>query len=309
MESSADQVRAFLLALAFHVALIALIWWSASWVLAPKDSAAAGEPIQATLQVSAADLRRARAAIKAAPEPKPLPPAETPATPPPQPIPEPSPQTSDTPVQMTPQAPQERPDTVDQERISKLAQEKADRLALEEQEERRRQEQVDLTDDVTRQEVAERRQRLREQLEAIRRERTAAARRTLLEEQRLQQLADMQAASPTPAPRAPATPPTGNRGTDEGLLAQYKTAMTQNADGNWNHTGAPELTHCQVRFTQIPGGEVINVEFMDCPYDAQGRDSVERALRKTPMPYSGFEKVFLRQWALDFCYPREECSR
>jgi hypothetical protein len=28
-----------------------------------------------------------------------------------------------------------------------------------------------------------------------------------------------------------------------------------------------------VRFTQIPGGEVINVEFMRCPYDAEGRNS------------------------------------
>ena len=129
-----------------------------------------------------------------------------------------------------------------------------------------------------------------------------------MEEQKLQQLADMQAAT-TPKPSASSTPPPGNRGIDQGLLARYKAAMTQNADDNWNRTGAPELTHCQVRFTQIPGGEVINVEFMDCPYDAHGRDSVERALRKTPMPYSGFEQVFLRQWALDFCDPREECDR
>jgi colicin import membrane protein len=309
MESSTDRVRAFALALAFHVALVLVIWWSASWVLPHDDSAAAGEPIQATLQVSAADLRRARAAMKSAPAPSPEPPAEVAAPPPPQPVPEPRPQTSETPEQLVPQAPQERPDTVDQERISELAQEKADRLAREEQEERRRQEQVDLTEDITRQQIVERRQRLREQLEAIRTERAAAAKRTRLEEQRLQQLADMQSAAPAPSPRTQPAAPAGNRGVDEGLLAKYKASMTQSADGNWNHSGAPELTHCQVRFTQIPGGEVINVEFMDCPYDAQGRDSVERALRKTPMPYSGFEKVFLRQWALDFCYPREDCTR
>ena len=85
--------------------------------------------------------------------------------------------------------------------------------------------------------------------------------------------------------------------------------MLQTADQNWNHIGAPELTHCRVRFTQIPGGEVINVEFMSCPYDSQGREFVDRALRKTPMPYSGFEKVFLRKVELTFCYPREECTR
>jgi colicin import membrane protein len=246
------------------------------------------------------------AAIKAAPKPVKTP--EAPKSPPPQPIAEPKPQTSDVPEQMTPQAPQDRPDTVDQERISRLAQEQADQLALEEQEERRRQEQVDLTEDLERQQEVERKQRLRE-LQEIKRQREAASKLTRLEEQRLQQLADMQDAAPAPAPRPSNSPPPGNRGIDQGLLARYKAMMTQNADDNWNRTGAPELTHCQVRFTQIPGGEVINVEFMNCPYDAQGRDSVERALRKTPMPYSGFEKVFLRQWAIDFCYPREECER
>lgn len=306
MESFSDQARAFALAVVFHLALIVVIWFSALWALPQRDDAAAGEPIRATLEVSKADIRRAKAAIKAAPKPVKTP--EAPKSPPPQPIAEPRPQTSDTPVQMTPQAPQDRPDTVDQERISRLAQEQADQLALQEQEERRRQEQVELTEDLERQQEVERKQRLRE-LQEIKRQREAAAKLTRLEEQRLQQLADMQDAAPAPAPRATNAPPPGNRGIDQGLLARYKAMMTQNADDNWNRTGAPELTHCQVRFTQIPGGEVIDIEFMNCPYDAQGRDSVERALRKTPMPYSGFEKVFLRQWALDFCYPREECER
>ena len=31
----------------------------------------------------------------------------------------------------------------------------------------------------------------------------------------------------------------------------------------------------QVSFTQIPGGEVIDVRFMMCGYDEQGRESVE----------------------------------
>ena len=108
---------------------------------------------------------------------------------------------------------------------------------------------------------------------------------------------------------AQSNPPPGNRGIDDGLLARYKAAMLQTADQNWNHVSAPELTYCKVRFTQIPGGEVINVEFINCPYDAQGKEFVDRALRKTPMPYSGFESVFLRSVELTFCYPREECTR
>ena len=308
MESFADRVRAFVLAVAFHLALIGLLWWSAYWILPAHDTSAAGEPIKATLRVSAADIRRAQAAIKAVSKPVKPAPAQTPK--PPQPIPEPRPQTSDTPVQMTPQAPQDRPDTVDQQRISRLAQEKADKLALEEQEERHRQEQVDLTQDILRQQIAERRQRLRE-FEAIKQQREAATKRTQLEEQKLQQLADLQESAPKPAAPAPPEPAPGNRGVDAGLLAKYKAAMKQTAEANWTHVGAPELVHCRVRFTQIPGGEVIDVEFVNCPYDSQGREFVERALRKTPMPYSGFESVFAygRTVELDMCHPREDCER
>ena len=73
--------------------------------------------------------------------------------------------------------------------------------------------------------------------------------------------------------------------------------------------GMPERVPCQVRFTQYAGGEVVNVEFLSCPYDAQARESVERALMKTPMPYAGFETVFQRNVILTMCYPREECER
>ena len=61
--------------------------------------------------------------------------------------------------------------------------------------------------------------------------------------------------------------------------------------------------------TGAASGEVINVEFMNCPYDSEGREFVERALKKTPMPYSGFEPVFMRQVELSFCYQREDCER
>jgi colicin import membrane protein len=230
------------------------------------------------------------------------------AAPKPQPIPEPVPQLSPTPPQPKPQEQLDRPDTVDQQAISRLATEPPPQPVAHEQEQRQRQEQAELTQDVETQKEAERRQRLLA-YQDIKRQREAAERRTHMEEQRLQQLADLQPeAAPARAPaRDPA--PTGNRGVDEGLLARYKAQMLQTADQNWNHLGAPELTTCKVRFTQIPGGEVINVEFMRCPYDAEGREFVERALKKAPMPYSGFEPVFMRQVELSFCFPREECER
>jgi colicin import membrane protein len=300
MESFASQARAFAYALAVHVALILLVWFGIDWLLPARDAAAAGEPVQATLRVSSADLKKAQAEIAKVEK------AQE-AAPKPQPVPEPAPQMSPTPPQPKPQEQLDRPDTVDQQAISRLAPEPPPEPVAQEQEQRQRQEQAELTEDIARQQEVERRQRLLAYQE-VRRQREAAERRTRMEEQRLQQLADLQAEAPRPAPaREPA--PAGNRGVDEGLLSRYKAAMLQSADQNWNHLGAPELTTCKVRFTQIPGGEVINVEFMRCPYDAEGREFVERALKKAPMPYAGFEPVFMRQVELSFCFPREECER
>lgn len=301
METFGEQLRAFLLSLAIHAALILLVWFGIDWLLPPRDATVAGEPVQATLQVSAADLKRASAAIAKATR-------EMEAAPKPQPVPEPAPQQSPTPPQPKPQAPLDRPDEVDQEAISALAVEPPPKPATQEQEQRTRQEQVDLTEDIERQQEVERRQRLLAYQQA-QRETLAANRRTQMELQRLQQLADMAASSQPARTERPAPAPQGDRGMDEGLLARYKAEMLQTAEQNWNHQGAPELTVCRVRFTQIPGGSVINVEFMSCPYDAEGREFVERALRKTDMPYSGYESVFMRQVELRFCHPREECER
>ena len=53
---------------------------------------------------------------------------------------------------------------------------------------------------------------------------------------------------------------------------------------------------------QLPGGEVMSVEFdASCPYDAQGRRSVEAAVRAAePLPYEGFQSVFNRRLNLNF---------
>ncbi|KAA2284899.1 TonB C-terminal domain-containing protein [Arenimonas fontis] len=297
-----DLAPAVTMALALHVGLAAVLLL-AGWLEAPpRRVSVAGPVVEAALVISAADLARAERA------------AETPrpqeVAPPPQPRPEPRPQDSPAPPQPAPQEQLPVPDTREQEAAARLALEREQR-AREEAEERRRQEQADLTER-RKQEEAERRQRLREQqlaqLQEIRRQREEAARRARLEEQRLQQLADREAEpTPSPAPAARTGPVSGNEGTDTGLLAQYKIAMHQTAHSNWNRVLAPERVRCEVRFTQIPGGEVINVEFIRCPYDAQGRESVERALRRSPMPYQGFESVFERQVTLTFCYPEEAC--
>jgi colicin import membrane protein len=304
MESFASQTRAFLYSLAIHVALLLVVWFGIDWLVPPSDANAAGEPVQATLKVSDEELQAARRAIEKA-EKKVV--EEAPKAQ--QVRPEPRPQDSPVPPQPKPQEQLDRPDTVDQQAISRTAVEPPKVPAQQEQQQRQRQEQAELTQDIAKQQEAERKQRLLAYQE-VRKQREAAERRTKLEEQRLQQLADQQQDEPAPLRPAPTTAaPAGNRGLDQGLLAKYKAAMLQTADQNWNHLGAPELTTCKVRFTQLPGGDVSEVEFIRCPYDAEGREFVERALMKTPMPYSGFESVFMRQVELSFCYPREDCER
>ena len=299
MESGSD-LRAFLLSLGVHVALVLLLWLGFVLRLPVNDEPAAGEPVQATLQLSKADQQRVEKLLAQARKDEP----PAPAPKPPQPIPEKNPQDSETPLQEKPQAPVDLPDPQDQEKVVAVADLAAERKR--EQEEKRRQEQVELTEDVIRQEQAERRQRLRAQQAEIQRQLEAARKQRLLEEQRLQQLADLRAA-PKPAPvRAPEAP-VGERGEDESLRARYRALMLQTAEQNWNHIGAPELTRCKVRFAQIPGGMITKVEFIDCPYDEQGREFVDRALRKDPMPYQGFENVFMPRVELTFCYPKEDC--
>ncbi len=53
---------------------------------------------------------------------------------------------------------------------------------------------------------------------------------------------------------------------------------------------------------QIPGGEVIDAQVdPSCPYDEQGRRSVEAAVLKAqPLPYRGFESVFTRTLTINF---------
>lgn len=299
-QSRLDTVQATIMALLLHAALLLAVWLSARWVWRTPVESAAGPVIAATLEFSAADLNRAEKAIKASAKPT--------QAPKPQPLPSPKPQTSDEPLQAKPQAPQPQPDTVDQQKLDPQAELQAQQKLADEA--RQRQEQVDLTEDIERQQEAERRQRLREQLEAIHQQRLQAERQTEMEAQRLAQLADLSKPAPKPVKATPTpTPPAGSNGRARDLENAYIAALNQTARENWNTSLAPELQRCQVRFTQIPGGEVINVEFLSCPYDAQGRDSVERALRKTPMPYAGFETVFQRQIVLTMCYPKEDCER
>ena len=245
----------------------------------------------------------------AAPEP-----VEEEAAPPPQPEPEPAPQDAVVEPQPRPQTPQAVPDTRDQDRASRDAV-SPEPPAPREQEERRREEQVDLTERPP-QTTPEERQRLSAQqlerlkrLAALRTQREQAANQTRMEEQRDQQrqdLANRQPPAPQPAAspsEATPTPMAGNNGVDTSLRAAYVLAIQNAVERNWRRPETiPAGQRCRIAIVQIPGGEVISADVdPTCPYDALGRDSLERAVfAASPLPYAGFEDVFERRLGLNF---------
>lgn len=310
METTWDKLRAVVFALGLHALLIALLFVGLLTHPVPAAANAEGPMIEASLVSSPQQSAAIAKAIKAIEQ------KTAPDTTPTPPKPEPKPIETPPPQQLAPQAPLPKPDTVDQEEVRRVAEQAAAQQKLQEQEERRKQAQIDLTNK-QQQQLAQQELERQKQLVDIRKLRADAERQVKLDAQRLKQLQDQRSqltlndTHTTVAPTAPTRPPSGNNGKQSDLMAKYKQAIIDVSNSNWIHTDVPEQVHCKIRFTQIPGGEVIAVDFHDCPFDAAGRESVDRAMRKTPLPYAGYESVApkLRQWELDFCYPTEACSR
>ena len=312
--------RAIALAIGLHLLLAALFWVFSILDLSRKVPAAAGQPvISADLDVSDAEAAAAREALAYQPEPLPPEPVTEPveeeAVPPPQPVPEPVP--DEAPVEQQRQA-QERvpvPDTEQQEEVRRDA--ISDEVREREQEEKRRQEQIDLTEQ-ERQREAEQRQRLAKQQEdlkkkqerdrklaQIRAERARLQKQTQMAEQRLRQIADARAQAASEAAAQSdrdGSPPAGNGGVDQGLLNQYIAAITAAVTSKWTRPENMPNLPCRMTIVQLPGGEVMSVEFSgSCPYDEAGKRSVEAAVLKAqPLPYAGFEPVFNRRLNFTF---------
>lgn len=304
------------LALLVHV-LIALLfflaWW---WSPVRQVEPAAGSPmVEASLVVSAADVRSAQKAVKDAPKPlpEPLPEpvkdvAEEDTVPPPQPLPTPKPQQAPTPQQQKAQDFVPVPDKVDQDRATRTAisQEKE----KQEQEAKRRQEQIDLTEQ-KRQQEAEQKQRLAAQQEeerqkkiaGIRKQREKLEREAQLAQQKLQQIADLNAKKASAAAATTPQQAPGQNGTNTDLQAKYAAAIQQAVLSQWVRPDSVPLGQkCKISITQIPGGQVMQAKVSpDCPYDEAGRRSIEAAvLRAQPLPYRGFETVFARNLTFNF---------
>ena len=319
-ESRSDNVVSIGLALLVHLLIFGLIFLGAIWSASSRPESAMGSPVSADIidpnALSAADRRALASRPEPLPDPEPTPeptpdpvpeplpePVEEPVAAPPQPLPEPRPEDAVEPRQVAPQEVIPNPDEVSQEAVRRDA--IAAQQREKEQEAKRRQAQIELAEQQKQREAEEKRRLARQELEKLRAERERTEREARQAEQRLKQIADRNAqqASEQRAAAASASPPPGRPDGDSGLAAKYAAALQEAIRRNWRRPdNVPLGQRCRLYITQLPGGEVLNVEFdASCPYDAQGRRSVEAAVRAAePLPYAGFEPVFNRRLNLNF---------
>ncbi len=313
-ENRADTALAVAFALLLHAVPLMLLLLASLWRAPPPSTA--GEPISADVVDVNALSASMRSALQREPEPlaQPSPPAQAPpealpeeALPEPleeslesQPLEPPPPE-----QQLQPQEQLPDPDEVDQEEVKPDS--ASSDIAAREQEARQRQAQVDLTER-ERQQQAEQRARTAMQVERdrqladIRRQRAAEQRTIDLSAEKLRQMADREARRASDS-AANASPPPGNRGVDPNLNAAYTKALSDAIRSNWTQPDNVSSSQvCKIVIRQIPGGEVIDAQVdPSCPYDEQGRRSVEAAVLKAqPLPYRGFEGVFNRTLTINF---------
>jgi colicin import membrane protein len=301
-ETRADTAQALSFALLLHLLLFGLAFLGLRW--SHETTSAAGAPVQADLidpNALSAAMRRSLATPT-----RPVPAPETPPVPQPMPVPRPE----QAPVPQQKQA-QERipvPDQVDQERVDRDA--LSAETAAREQEAKHRQEQIDLTEqkrqDEAQNKIRQMEQQRLQQLADIRKQRQQAAKDAALAEQKLQQLADARSRNAAVAAAqsdAAASAPAGNNGTDNDLRSRYAAALTDAILHNWvRPDSVPNGVKCRIVIRQVVGGSVIDVQVApSCPFDELGKRSVEAAVLKAqPLPYAGFEPVFSRTLELDF---------
>lgn len=295
-ETRADTRTALLQALGLHVVLFALMFAGLQWSWRNAAQPSAGDPIEADLVDPSALSAAMRRALARDPEPLPAPVPEP--EPLPEPVPEALPAPPPEPVAALP-APVPDPQPVEQEKVQRDApSQEVARVPREQERKQREPPQVDLEAKRRAEQERQKQQQLadlRRQLEKARRERTMA-------EQRAEQLKDARDVAPAAGNR-PASPPPGNRGTDDSLLAHYRDALQQAITRQWVRPESVQLgQRCKLSIRQLPGGEVVDVTISPgCPFDEPGRQSVERAvLKASPLPYAGFESVFNRTLNLDF---------
>ncbi len=166
------------------------------------------------------------------------------------------------------------------------------------------------------------------QREELRKQQEEARRQQELEEQRIQQLADIreqraeaqaerereeqlladvqeQRADPPldePEPEGAERP---GQDVEDDLLSQYVGLIQEAVTQNWRRpANTPPGIRCKLLVRQIPGGEVIGVQVSaPCNADPLIQESIKEAVeRASPLPYDGFDSVFQSSLIFNFEY-------
>lgn len=301
-ERPSDIVLAVVLAVLVHLLPLAVVVLAALWP-SQERTASPGEPVVAAVVDRGALSADVRRALARTPEPPPEP-LDTP-----EPLPEALPEEeAPPPQQLEAQELIVDPDETVQEEAR--ADSDSPETAEREQEEQQVQGQRDLTE---RERQKEEEQRIRQtelqkererQLADIRRQIDAERKKAEDAQRKVNELAERRAreASEAAANRdAAATPPAGNRGSD--VSAAYFDAIADAIRRNWVRPNEiPPTQVCRIVIRQSVGGIVLDAQAdPSCPYDEQGRRSVEAAVMKAqPLPYAGFESAFQRKFTLEF---------
>ncbi len=304
MESFGDKLRAFAFAIGVHLACILAMLIGLWWTTETRPVSVPGPVIQVDL---IGPTQAPRSVAVASPKP-PTAKIEPPKPEPPKPVPEKiQPPKVQPPQEATPPPSEVHQDKIDQERITALAAEKAAE-EKKEQEEKHRQQQALLEEQQRKEEER------KKQLADIRKQREAAEKALNLENQKLAQLHDRQKTDRAATEKARVQEmveheadqaQTGAGGQDDDLSARYAAAIQSAVTNNWNRPdSATAGLRCTVVITQIPGGDLINVQVASpCNADQVTRNSIESAVRKAaPLPYQGYEKVFQRSIRFNFKY-------
>ncbi len=284
MERGGDKAWSLLLAIGVH--LIAAVLMLAGLQFNKPVELGGAAPLQAVL----VDLSN----LQSLPRPAPVPPRVEPprAEPPPRPVPlEPPPPAQPAPPEPSPQIIEDQAAQLRQSQLAAEQAAEAERLRVQQERERVEQERQRELDQIRKE---------REQAEAKRKE--EARKLEAVRQQQARDAADRQAAEA--AAQAAAQAAASNRQADT-LLQQYASLIQQVVTENWRRPpNTPPGIRCTLNVRQIPGGEVIGVT-IGRPCNATGavqQSILEAVERASPLPYSGFERVFSRDLNLNFYY-------
>jgi colicin import membrane protein len=284
MERGGDKAWSLLLAVGVHVIAAALMLLGLQFDKPVEIGGAA--PLQAVM----VDLSN----LQSLPRPPPAPPRVEPprAEPPPRPAPvEPPPPAQPVPPEPSPQIIEEQAAQLRQSQLAAEQAAAAERLRVQQERERIEQE---------RQRELEQIRQQREQAEAARKE--EARKLEALRQQQAREAAEREAAEA--AAQAAAQSAASAREADT-LLQQYASLIQQVVTENWRRPpNTPAGIRCTLNVRQIPGGEVIGVT-IGRPCNAAGavqQSILEAVERASPLPYSGFERVFQRDLQFNFTF-------